>query len=144
MLRDITMVIAVMVSIVSVGFGVFKNIEAGNNRAFIYEQAYDIIGTIQEADIAPNTKIQMTNAALAKIGAPSPVINLSQSSADVGDDVGACSYEQEQRCALLADSLGRENVACARSKEPTGPVCAQASRTRALIVSENCVVCFSQ
>jgi hypothetical protein len=42
----------------------------------------------------------------------------------------------------MADDLGRENVACARSNEPTGPICAQAARTRTNIMSENCFSCF--
>ena len=144
MLRDIAMTVSVLISIVSVGFGVFKNIEAGNNRAFIYEQAYDIIGTIQEADIPVQTKAQMTNDALSKISAPPPVIDLSQSSADVGDNASACTYEKQQECTRLADALGRENVACAKSKEPTGPLCAQASRTRTMVISEGCFTCFAQ
>ena len=68
MLRDIAMTVSVLISIVSIGFGVFKNIEAGNNRAFIYEQAYDIIGTIQEANISDQAKTQMTNDAAPLLG----------------------------------------------------------------------------
>lgn len=142
MLRDVVMIISVMVSVVSVGFGFYKNIEAENNRAFIYEQAYEIIGSIQEANIAPQTKAQLTDDALRGLGAPPPVIDLSRSRADVGDGERVCTPAQEQRCTRLADDLGRENGVCVRSREPTGPLCAQAARTKALIVSEQCFVCF--
>lgn len=142
MLRDIVMIISVMVSVVSVGFGFYKNIEAGNNRAHIYETAYGIIGSIQDSNIPAQTKAQLTDDALRNLTAPPPVIDLSRSSADVGDDEGACTFEQERECTALADNLAIENQACARSKEPTGPVCAQAARTRTMITSQGCFSCF--
>lgn len=142
MLRDVVMIISVMISIFSVGFGFFKNIEAGNNRAFIYEQAYEIIGSIQEADIAAGEKARLTDEALKNLGAPPPVIDLSQSSADIGDDTPACSPAKTALCSGLADSLGRENRACAQSNETSGPVCAKAAQTKAAIVSQSCFACF--
>lgn len=142
MLRDVVMIISVMVSVFSVGFGFYKNIEAGNNRAFIYEQAYGIIGDIQAADISESEKARLTDEALRGLGAPPPPIDLSQSSADAGDANGTCSTEKSSRCASLADTLGRENAACTRSKEPTGPICAQAAQSKALILREACFACF--
>lgn len=142
MLRDVVMIISVMISVVSVGFGFYKNIEAGNNRAFIYETAYEIIGSIERANIPPQTKAQLTDDALRNLGTPPPVIDLSRSSAEVGDDTGVCTVAQKSECTRLADALGRENAVCAKSNQPTGPICAQASRTRALIVSEGCFSCF--
>lgn len=136
------MIFSVMVSVFSVGFGFYKNIEAGNNRAFIYETAYGIIGDIQKANISESEKARLTDEALKNIGAPPPVIDLSRSSADVGDSIAVCSVNQRTLCRSLADQLGRENVACARSNEPTGPVCAKASQTKASIVSESCFSCF--
>jgi hypothetical protein len=131
-----------MVSVISVGFGFYKNIEAGNNRAFIYETAYGIIGSIQDADIPLQAKSQLTADALLNLGAPPPVIDLSRSSADVGDDPEACTVRQKQECTALANSLGIENTACAKSNEPTGRACAQAAQTRSAIVSQSCFACF--
>lgn len=131
-----------MVSIGSIGFGFYKNIEASNNRAFIYEQAYRIVGQINDAPISEQAKTQLTTDALSGLSAPPPVIDLSQSSADVGDD-GVCTPNEESFCTQLADRLGRENVACARGNEPTGPVCAQAARTRTEILQEGCFLCFA-
>jgi hypothetical protein len=142
MLRDVVMIFSVLVSVVSVGFGFFKNIEAGNNRAFIYETAYGIIGNIQEADISQQAKAELIDDALRNLGTPPPVLDLSRSSADVGDDVGACTFEQKQKCTALADTLGIENAACAKSNQPTGPLCGQASQTRARITSQACYSCF--
>ena len=142
MLRDITMIISVMVSLGSIGFGFYKNIEASNNRAFIYEQAYRIVGQIQDSDIPDQAKAQLTADALGELSAPPPVFDLSKSSADVGDE-GPCTPNRERECTALADRLGRENVACAKSKEPTGPVCAQASRTRSQILQQDCSSCFA-
>jgi hypothetical protein len=142
MLRDITMIVSVMVSLVSIGFGFYKNIEAANNRAFIYEQAYRIVGQIEQADIPQQEKNRLTSDALNGLSAPPPVIDLSQSSADIGDE-GACTPNEERECTALADRLGRENTACERSKEPTGPVCAQAARTRTEILQKGCFTCFT-
>jgi len=137
------MVISVLVSVVSVGFGFYKNIEASNNRAFIYEQAYEIIGHIQEANIPVQAKAQLTDDALRGLGAPSPVIDLSRSSADEGDEVPSCTPVKRSQCTNRAERLGRENTACVQGNEPTGPACAQAARTRAEIVSEGCFTCFT-
>lgn len=141
MLRDVVMVISVMVSVVSVGFGFYQNIAAGNNRAFIYEQAYRIIGQIQEANIPVQTKAQLTDDALKGLGVPPPVIDLSQSSADIGDG-GPCDGATEALCTSLGNQLGVENAACEKGKEPTGPVCGQAARTRGRIAQEGCFTCF--
>src|SRR4030042_806689 len=43
MIRDITMIISVLVSVVSVGFRRYKNIEPGNARGYAYEQAYRVL-----------------------------------------------------------------------------------------------------
>lgn len=137
------MVISVMVSVVSVGFGFYQNIAAGNSTAFIYEQAYRIIGQIQEANIPASAKAQLTDDALKGLGAPPPVIDLSQSSADIGDG-GPCDAATEALCTGLGERLGVENASCEKGKEPTGPVCGQAARTRAEISGGGCFTCFSE
>src|SRR4030042_1407748 len=85
MIRDITMIISVLVSVVSVGFGLYKNIEAGNARGYAYEQAYRVLNVVQQANISTAAKAAITNDALETFGTPPPVIELSRSRADVGE-----------------------------------------------------------
>ena len=142
MLRDIVMVVSVMVSVVSLGFGFYKNIEANNARGFAFEQAYRVMGLVEEADISDTAKATILSSALESFGAPDPVIDLSRSSADVGDMSSVCTPAQQVACASLGERLGRENRACALSNEPTGPVCGQAAQTRAQITQDGCWQCF--
>lgn len=143
MLRDVAMIVSVMVSVVSLGFGFYKNIEASNARGFAFEQAYRVMGLVQEADIPDTAKASILSSALDTFGTPEPVIDLSRSSADVGDADAVCTPTQQFTCASLGEQLGRENAACEQSREPTGPVCAQAARTRSAIASEQCWLCFA-
>lgn len=143
MLRDVVMVISVMVSVASLGFGFYKNIEASNARGFAFEQAYRVMGLVEAADIPTSAKAAILSSALDSFDAPPPVIDLTRSRADVGDDTGACTPAHQASCASLGEQLGRENAACERSREPTGPVCAQAARTRTQITRDGCWQCFA-
>jgi hypothetical protein len=143
MIRDIVMIVSVMVSVASLGFGFYKNIEASNARGFAFEQAYRILGLVQESDISEAAKASILSSALDTFGEPDPVIDLSRSRADVGDDPGQCTPAESLTCASLGEQLGLENAACERSNEPTGPVCAQAARTRARILQDDCWRCFT-
>ena len=142
MLRDVVMVVSVMVSVVSLGFGFYKNIEANNARGFAFEQAYRVMGLVEESDISDSAKATILSSALDSFGAPQPVFDLSRSSADIGSGAVRCTPLQEFTCASLGEQLGLENAACERSNEPTGPVCAQAAQTRAQITHDGCWQCF--
>jgi hypothetical protein len=142
MLRDITMIGAVLTSIFSVTFGVYQNFQAKNNHAFIYEQAYKIIGAIQQADIPAYSKAQLTDRALGVLGTPAPVIDLSQSSADAGTSQAACSDEQKASCSALANDLAGANAACVRSKGASDE-CPRATGLKSSIISRGCAVCYT-
>lgn len=143
MLRDLTMIGAVLTSVFSVTFGVYQNFQAKNNHAFIYEQAYKIIGTIQQSDIPVYAKAQLTDRALGVLGAPTPVIDLSQSSADVGDAQSSCSEEKKAACSALANDLATANDVCIQNKRAS-PECSHAMTLKAGIVAQGCAVCYTQ
>lgn len=137
------MIVSVMVSVVSLGFGFYKNIEASNARGFAFEQAYRVMGLVQESDISETAKANILSSALDAFATPEPVIDLSRSSADIGEPDQVCAPVKRTSCAALGERLGQENAACARSGEPTGPVCAQAARTRSEVTTEGCWLCFA-
>jgi hypothetical protein len=138
MVRDITMIISVLVSVVSVGFGLYKNIEAGNARGYAYEQAYRVLGVVQEANISAAAKTSITTAALGTFGTPPPVIDLSRSRADVGEP-GPCTTEVQATCARLAGELAAANASCRREQAAT---CPAADGIKASILAQRCYRCF--
>lgn len=141
MLRDLTMIFSVLVSVVSLGFGVYKNIEAGNARGFAYEQAYRVMGAVNDANIAPVAKANILNAALASLSTPPPVIDLSRSSADVTTQEQACTDTQKSVCVGLAGQLAALNATCTKSKG-VAIECSKADDVKAGIDAQDCVKCF--
>ena len=135
------MIFAVLVSVVSVSFGVYKNFEAKNNHAFIYEQAYRIIGQIKDADIPTSAKNALTGAALSVLSTPPPVIDLSRSSA-ANPTPQACSEQKLNQCSVLASDLAAAHAQCTQSKG-TGPACTQAQQLTSQITSQDCVACYT-
>jgi hypothetical protein len=141
MLRDLTMIFSVLVSVASLLFGVYKNIEAGNARGFAYEQAYRIMGVVREANIAPAAKANILDTALGMLSAPPPVIDLSRSSADAPADPQACLESLRVSCIQKAGDLAALNAVCMRSTTNTD-ACAQASVLKADIDAALCITCF--
>lgn len=143
MLRDLTMIFSVLISVASLGFGVFKNIEAGNAKGFVYEQAYRVIGAVNNANIGPAAKASIVDAALGTFGTPPPVIDLSRSSADTPAQGPVCSETLVSSCVNLAGQLAVLNVSCARSKG-AGDACAQATQMKLDIDGLGCLNCFTR
>jgi len=143
MLRDLTMIFSVLVSVASLLFGVYKNIEAGNARGFAYEQAYRIMSIVRDANIGPATKATILDAALGKLGTPPPVIDLSRSSADAPVDPDACLPSVEAACITKAGELARLNAVCMQGAGSV-EACAQAVTVKADIDAAACIVCFSR
>jgi len=142
MLRDLTMIFSVLVSIVSLGFGVYKNVEAGNARGFAYEQAYRILGVVKEANIGPAAKASIVDAALGTLGTPPPVIDLSRSSADAPVDPGACKPSQRSACVRMAGELAQYNKLC-MAQGPVSESCLRADALKSDIDAQSCVICFT-
>ena len=142
MLRDLTMIFAVLISLVSVGFGVYKNIEAGNAKGFAYEQAYRILGAVQKADISEGAKANIVDAALGGFAAPAPVIDLSRSNADVGAQQQACTETEKSACTAAAAQLADANSVCIKSNG-AADACALAAQLKNNIVVQNCFICFT-
>ncbi len=140
MIRDLTMIIAVLVSMVSVGFGVYKNIEANNAKGFAYEQAYRIMNVVQRSDITPFQRATIADAALTAMGTPPPVIDLSRSSAGVVEPM-VCTEAHRMACVDLAQELAAANAACARS---VVSACTQAETIHSTIVQQDCINCFNK
>lgn len=122
MIRDLTMIFAVIISIVSVSFGFYQTIQARNSHAFIYEQAYRIIGAIQNTNLSAGTKAQLSDAALSVLGTPEPVIDLSRSSADTSTTVQICTTAQRRACTDAASRLAMANNVCAKARGNSRPV----------------------
>lgn len=141
MLRDLTMIISVLVSVASLGFGVYKNIEANNAKGFAYQQAYRILNIVQKADITAFQRATIADAALVALGTPPPVIDLSRSSADTGGDTSACSVAQRDRCMTLASDLATANAACTRND---ANACTRADTFHSTIIQQACINCFTQ
>lgn len=139
MIRDITMTFAVLVSIVSLGFGVYKNIEAGNAKSFAYDQAYKVMNVIQGAPINDTTKANMLDAALSVIATPPPVIDLSRSSAGIITP-STCDQSTLNQCNQLASDLASSNKACELAKG-TGDAC-QTNTTLKKKIRTQCILCY--
>ncbi len=137
------MIFSVLVSIGSLGFGVYKNIEAGNARGFAYEQAYRILGVVREANIGPAAKASIVDAALGSLGTPPPVIDLSRSSADAPVEPEACSPALMSSCVRMAGELAGLNASCVR-EGPLSEVCLRADALKSDIDSQSCVTCFTR
>jgi len=140
MMRDLTMIISVIVAVASLGFGVYKNIEAGNARGFAYEQAYRIIGQIQEANISQAVKTQMTAQVIASLGAPVSVFDVGRSGAATIPSE-TCNAGEQSQCLASAQALGEANVACTK----LGPGSVECQN--AVQLSEEvraCIKCFIQ
>jgi len=139
MLRDLTLIFSVLLSIVSVAFGAYKNIEAGNAQGFAYEQAYRIIGQIGQANISQAAKTQLTAHAIASIGAPPGVLDFFRSNAAVVQPT-ACTASQQAQCTETARLLGAANAACAKLGAGS-PECQSAVTLGADV--RDCVSCFT-
>ena len=142
MLRDLTMIFSVLVSIASLGFGVYKNIEAGNARGFAYAQAYRIMGVVDEANVGPVAKASILNAALGSLGTPPPVLDLSRSSADTPVPAGACTESQKTTCVRMAGQIADLNAACLKGGG-TGNACLQADTLKKDVGTLDCITCFT-
>jgi hypothetical protein len=143
MLRDLTMIFSVLVSVVSLAFGVYKNIEAGNARGFAYEQAYRVMGVVKESDIGPVAKANILNAALGVLGTPPPVIDLSRSSADAPADPDACPAATLASCTSMAADLADLNAACVQYGAYSAH-CERADAVKADIDAASCISCFTR
>lgn len=143
MLRDLTMIFSVLVSIVSLGFGVYKNVEAGNARGFAYEQAYRIMGLVNEANIGPTAKANILDSALGSLGTPPPVVDLSRSSADAPVPEAACAETLKSTCVEMAGRIAGLNATCVMSKG-SADACGQADTLKSEIDGLACVTCFAR
>ncbi len=141
MLRDLTMIFSVLISVASLGFGVYKNIEAGNAKGFVYEQAYRVMGAVNGASIGSAAKASILDAALGTFGTPPPVIDLSRSSADTPVKGQICTEAVIDSCVNLAGQLAALNASCLRSKSD-GNACVQATQMKLDIDSLGCLNCF--
>jgi hypothetical protein len=141
MLRDLTMIFSVLLSTVSVIFGLYKHIEAGNAKGFAYEQAYRIVDTIQQANIGSSAKANLSSAALRQIGQPPPVIDLSRSSADEPSVPSTCTDVQQSACRELAQQLGAVNDACRKAADT---VCVAAVPLTNAVTEQGCTSCFDR
>jgi hypothetical protein len=143
MLRDLTMIFSVFVSIASLGFGVYKNIEAGNAKGFVYEQAYRVIAAVNKSSIGPVAKASIVDAALSTFATPPPVIDLSRSSADTTAGTAVCSETLIRSCVSSAGQLAMLNALCISSKG-AGDACAQATQMKLNIDGLGCLNCFTR
>lgn len=141
MLRDLTMIFSVLVSVISLMFGVYKNIEASNARGFAYEQAYRVMNIVRDASIGPATKANILSASLAALGTPPPVIDLSRSSADVLSEPEACSPDVRDACIANAGQLAEANARCAKAGPGSG-ACSEADALQTELDIESCISCF--
>lgn len=139
--RDLTMIFSVLISVASLGVGLYKNIEAGNAKGFAYEQAYQVLSVVQQANIPDDIKATILQQALSVIGTPPAVFDLSRSSADVGDARQVCSDVLRASCATLAARLGEANTACTQAKG-AGLSCQEAAALKENITASACVTCF--
>ena len=140
MLRDVTLISAVLLAIVSVAFGLYKNIEAGNAKGFAYQQTYRALNAVQQANISSAEKSSITGTVLGGLSTPPPVVDLSRSSAAV-PTVGACTAAQQDTCAVLAATLGAANATCSKTNLPAD--CTKAQQIRKDILSASCISCFA-
>ncbi len=116
MTRDITLMFSVLLSVVSLVFGVYKNVEARNAKSFAYQQAYEVLAIVAQSNMNPYLKAQITDAALASIGTPPPVIDVGRSSADTATVPAVCPQKEVGACIHAASiqdvSRMRECISC--------------------------------
>ena len=136
------MIIAVVISIVSLSFGFYETIQSRSNEAFIYEQAYRIIGTIQDSKLTSSGKAQLTDAALNVLGRPQPVLDLSRSSADTQSASEICSTSLRNSCTAVAASLAAANQECSKANGASS-ACDEATAYRSQINELNCLICYT-
>lgn len=136
------MIFSVLISVVSLCFGVYKNIEAGNAKSFVYEQAYRVIGAVNGSTIGATAKASIVNAALATLATPPPVIDLNRSSADAPVPGPVCAEFLVTSCITTAAQLGALNASCLRAKG-VGDDCAQAATLKLNIDGMGCFTCFN-
>jgi hypothetical protein len=136
------MIFSVFISLVSLGFGVYKNIEAGNAKGFVYEQAYRVMGAVNDSNIGPAAKANILSAALGSLATPPPVIDLSRSSAAEPSPAPVCLDTLANNCLNLAGQLATLNVSCLRSNN-AGDACAAASQMKQQIDTLGCLKCFT-
>ena len=139
MARDLAMIFSVVVAVVSVGFGLYKNIEAGNARGFAYEQSYKVMDAVQQANISTSAKAGILDIALDSLATPPPVIDLSRSSADQPEQ--ACPGDVRATCEHLGAQLGRVNAACEEAKDAA---CEAADPFKREIITQGCIACYRQ
>ena len=142
MMRDLTVILSVLVAVVSIGFGLYKNIEANNARGFAYAQAFRMLNAVQRADIATATKVTITNDALGALSTPPPVIDLSRSSAAILSQ--SCTADQQATCLDLASQLANANATCIQSRRVDPASCPAAQTLLNQVVTSGCFTCFSQ
>ncbi len=140
MIRDLTLIFSVIVSIVSVTFGVYKNIEAGNAKGFAYEQTYRALNVVQQANISSAAKSSIIGTVLAGLRTPPPVVDLSRSSAAVPTPT-ACELQKQTACGSLADTLANANAACVKTNTPAD--CKAAEQAKRDILTQSCIPCFT-
>lgn len=133
------MIFSVLISVVSIGFGVYKNIEAKNAREFAYEQAYRLLNSVQQANIGTAAKASITDGALNALRPPPAPVNLSRSSADE-PDVSVCSQTQQARCRTLAAELARANAQCSQG---VAAFCSEVQTLKSRIITESCIPCYA-
>ncbi|HTP56849.1 MAG TPA: hypothetical protein VMJ72_01045 [Candidatus Paceibacterota bacterium] len=140
MLRDLTLIFSVLLSIVSVAFGAYKNIEAGNAQGFAYQQTYRVLNTVQQANISGAAKAAIADSALGNLSTPAPVIDLSRSSA-ASPTTSVCSDQEQATCTSLAAALASANALCAKTALPAD--CTAAQKAKASILTADCISCFT-
>lgn len=139
MARDLAMIFSVLISVVSIGFGVYKNIEANNARGFAYEQAYRMLNAVQQANIGSALKASITSHALDALQPPPGPLDLSRSSADE-PKLSACPQERQIACRLLASDLADANAQCSQK---VVAACNEATTLKNRILSESCIPCYA-
>ena len=134
------MIFSVLVSIISLCFGVYKNIEAGNARGFAYEQTYRLLAIVNQSGVSTSAKNDITSSALSSLGTPEPVLNFSDSNASAPVQE-VCSEYVKAQCITTAQQVARLNATCAINK--TSEACAQADALRMGSLVQSCVPCFT-
>lgn len=143
MLRDLTMIFSVLISVVSLSFGIYKNIEAGNAKGFVYEQAYRVMGAVNGSNINATAKANIIDAALGTLATPPPVIDLSRSSADAPPQGDACTAFLIDSCVSRAGQLADLNASCVQAKG-VGAACVEATQMKLNIDGMGCLTCFTR
>jgi hypothetical protein len=140
MMRDLTMIFSVLVAVFSLGFGLYKNIEANLLEDHATAQVYRALGAVQQANIPVLSKNAITSDALSRLETPPQVIDLSRSSADESD-VSICTAERLARCDALGLAQPAANEACARAGAGS-PECAAADLATIEIKETACITCY--